>query len=175
MVASDRATDEERPGRRGRPSAADLLAALRPPEHRTTAQRRRVIEAIAAAEEPMTIESVCRALSAGAADRSTVYRILDLLERLGFMRHVHGATGIAYYFVRPAGRLHLACTGCGAPVAVDDPAIGQALAAELAQRYDFEVDLGHATIFGVCGGCRAVGRGPGEPHRHQAPDLLPPT
>jgi Fur family ferric uptake transcriptional regulator len=142
------------------PSAAWSAArdALRDRGLRWTPQRRLILEVLAETSGHITgaeLVERCRARDA-ATIPSTVYRTLDVLEQLGYVRHSHGADGREEYHVLPlAEHAHLRCLGCGA--AFD---IGREEATDLVEKLGasrgFSVVLSHVMIGGYCPGCEPV-------------------
>jgi Fur family ferric uptake transcriptional regulator len=129
--------------------------ALRARGLRWTPQRRLILEVLAETTGHSTGSEVvdrCRARDPETTP-STVYRTLDVLEELGYLRHSHGADGREEYHVLPAAEhAHLRCLGCGASWE-----IGAGEARELVDRLgaarEFDVMLSHVSIGGYCRGC----------------------
>jgi Fur family ferric uptake transcriptional regulator len=87
-------------------------------------------------------------------NRSTVYRTLETLEDLGFVRHGHVEDGVArYHLAGETNHLHLICHRCGRAIEVTDLTIGGAFAVALRERYGFRADLTHFPISGLCRDC----------------------
>src|SRR3954464_2827410 len=108
-----------------------LAERLRARGLRMTAQRTQVLEAVMSLEHatPEAIGAVLReqAGTGGAApDASTVYRNLELLERLGLVWHTHLGKGAPVYHAAEHLHLHVVCATCGKISSVDpallDPA-----------------------------------------------------
>lgn len=149
---------------RGRPSPAetwsDAREALRERGLRWTPQRRLILDVLAQTSGHITgadLVERCRVRDA-ATIPSTVYRTLDVLEELGYVRHSHGADGREEYHVLPgAEHAHLRCLGCGAAFDIDRDE-----AAELVERlrtaHGFTVVLSHVMIGGYCPGCDPADR-----------------
>jgi Fur family ferric uptake transcriptional regulator len=138
--------------------AAPLAERLRARGLRLTAQRQRVLEAVAALEHatPEAIGARLReaAGSQGSApDTSTVYRTLELLERLGLVWHTHLGKGAPIYHAAEHPHLHVVCASCG-EVASADPALLADTAERLAAELGFTVDVGHVALSGTCRACR---------------------
>ena len=136
------------------PGADGLDDALRARGLRSTLQRRLVLDAVTALGH-CTPEQVCERVQdvAPALSLSTVYRTLELLERLGVITHTHLGHGAPTY--APASHddhIHLVCRRCGAVVEAD-VAQARALAAEVHERYGFAADVTHLSLDGVCGAC----------------------
>ncbi len=129
--------------------------ALRARGLRWTPQRRLILEVLAGTTGHITgaeLVERCRAHDA-ATIPSTVYRTLDVLEDLGYVRHSHGADGREEYHVLPgAEHAHLRCLGCGSVVEIGrDEAL--ALVGGLGSSRGFTVVLSHVMIGGYCPGC----------------------
>ncbi len=142
---------------------ADARDALRARGLRWTPQRRLVLEVLAETSGHTTGSEVvdrCRARGAETTP-STVYRTLDVLEELGYLRHSHGADGREEYHVLPATEhAHLRCLGCGASWEIEaDEARG--LVDHLGEARSFDVTLSHVSIGGYCRGCGPADAGHG--------------
>ena len=98
-------------------------------------------------------------------DVSTVYRTLDLLCDLGFVRETDLGEGrILYEWADDPDHHHLVCRSCGHVVHVDGSFLDQLWDA-LTHRYGFHVERGYLTGFGSCANCR---------DRREAPPNDPP-
>ena len=138
---------------------AEARDALRGRGLRWTAQRRLILDVLAETSGHITgaeLVERCRARDA-ATIPSTVYRTLDVLEGLGYVRHSHGADGREEYHVLPVGdHAHLRCLGCGAAHDIEREE-AQELVERLGASRGFTVVLSHVMIGGYCPGC--------EPHK----------
>jgi Fur family ferric uptake transcriptional regulator len=125
---------------------------------RLTPQRQRVLAAVTALEHA-TPESIGARLreeagpGGAAPDTSTVYRNLELLERLGLVWHTHLGKGAPVYHVAEHPHLHVVCSSCGEVSSVD-PGILHGAAERLAAEHGFTVDVGHVALTGTCRACR---------------------
>ena len=137
------------------PSLAAALGTLRARGLRISSARRLVLEALFAADGPVTAEEVAGGLDGRlpASDLASVYRNLDTLETLGLVRHVHVGHGPGLYALaghHDAG--YAACERCGRQVALDGDAladIGDAVRAACG----FAPALAHFPIVGLCPEC----------------------
>jgi Fur family ferric uptake transcriptional regulator len=123
---------------------------------RWTPQRRVLIEVLSQTRGHVTgVELIKRCREVDPATiPSTVYRTLDVLERLGMVKHCHGAGGREEFHILPAEEHgHLYCRVCRRSwdIPVDEAA---ALVASLESSRGFEVDLSHVTVVGRCADCR---------------------
>jgi Fur family ferric uptake transcriptional regulator len=139
-------------------SEAPLAERLRTRGLRLTAQRQRVLDAVDALEHatPEAIGARLRedAGPGGAApDPSTVYRTLELLERLGLVWHTHLGKGAPVYHAAEHPHVHVVCASCG-EIASADPQLLAGAAERLAEDLGFTVDVGHVALSGTCRACR---------------------
>ncbi|WP_306743875.1 Fur family transcriptional regulator [Saccharothrix longispora] len=124
---------------------------------RMTPQRQLVLDAVRELGHA-TPEEICRRVrvTAPAVNITTVYRTLDLLDRLGMVRHTHLGHGAPNYSVHAHEHVHLVCHRCGRvdeiPCELMSP-LGGTLEAE----YGFELDASHLALSGTCRECLAAG------------------
>src|SRR3954471_24634482 len=143
----------------GADATVPLAERLRARGLRLTAQRTQVLAAVSALEHatPETIGARLReeAGPGGAApDASTVYRNLEVLERLGLVWHTHLGKGAPVYHAAGEHRhLHVVCQSCGA-IGSADPSLLDGAAERLAADLGFTVDVGHVALSGTCRDCR---------------------
>ena len=128
--------------------------ALRERGYRLTPQRQLVLEAVARLGHatPDEIAADVRRTAAGI-NLSTVYRTLELLERLGLVTHTHLSHGApTYHAADDADHLHLVCRQCGA-IEEAEHAVVDGVLRRLALDHGFEADVAHFAIFGTCRQC----------------------
>jgi len=135
-----------------------LAERLRARGLRLTPQRQQVLATVNALEHgtPDDIAARLRADAGpgGAApDTSTVYRTLELLERLGLVWHTHLGKGAPIYHASEHPHLHVVCSSCG-EVASADPDLLDGAAERLATDLGFTVDVGHVALSGTCRACQ---------------------
>jgi Fur family transcriptional regulator, ferric uptake regulator len=138
-------------------NAPPLAARLRARGLRLTSQRQRVLAAVAALEHGTPEEIHVRLRDdagpdGSAPDTSTVYRTLELLERLGLVWHTHLGKGAPVYHASQHPHLHVVCQSCG-QVSSADPALLDGAAERLAADLGFTVDVGHVALSGTCRAC----------------------
>ncbi|WP_308190232.1 Fur family transcriptional regulator [Pseudonocardia sp. TRM90224] len=123
---------------------------------RMTPQRQLVLDAVRELGHA-TPEQICTQVqrAAPAVNITTVYRTLDLLERIGLVRHTHLGHGAPTYSEREHQHVHLVCHSCG-EVSETPTELMDALAARLRQESGFELDVTHVALSGQCGDCRAA-------------------
>jgi Fur family transcriptional regulator, ferric uptake regulator len=134
---------------------ADWQQQLRAKGYRLTPQRELVLRAVERLGHA-TPDEVLRAVreDSQAVNVSTVYRTLELLEELGLVRHAHiSDRAPTYHSTAGPTHAHLVCSECSRVTELPADDLGQ-LAAHLESDHDFSPDVGHLTIFGLCGSCR---------------------
>jgi Fur family ferric uptake transcriptional regulator len=122
---------------------------------RVTASRRLAVEALYAADEPLTAEQIASGGDGRPAvgDLASVYRNLERLEETGIVRHFHLGHAPALYALAGAPRReYLLCESCGkvtslAPSKLD--AVRRAIRRDLGHEASFT----HFPIGGLCGKC----------------------
>jgi Fur family ferric uptake transcriptional regulator len=132
----------------------EVTEALRRAGHRVTIPTRTVLEALFAADGPVSAEQLA-ARADPPLELPTVYRNLERLEQLGAVRHFHAGHGPGLYALEGGGeREYLACERCARVMAVD-PSRLDALRAGLQREFGFEARFSHFPIVGVCAECAA--------------------
>jgi Fur family ferric uptake transcriptional regulator len=139
-------------------------AALRRTLHqrglRMTPQRQLVLDAVRALGHA-TPEQICARVqtAAPAVNITTVYRTLDLMERIGLVRHTHLGHGAPTYSEQEHQHVHLVCHSCGS-VAESPTRLMDDLAERLRAESDFELDPSHVALSGLCRTCRETQEDP---------------
>jgi Fur family transcriptional regulator, ferric uptake regulator len=89
--------------------------------------------------------------------RATVFRALELFERLGLVERIDLPNGEhAYVVCQPAHHHHVICTGCGRSAEVGDLGIGS-IADEVESETGFIIDSHRIELYGLCPECRTAG------------------
>jgi Fur family ferric uptake transcriptional regulator len=141
-------------------STADVIDILRGRGLRMTPQRRAIVAEIMRTQGHISPTGLVRRVQGEmpGVNASTIYRTLGLLEEVGVLAHAHLEGGAEYHRAEEPRHVHLACSSCGAE---DDLSIGETkeLADLIVARHEFEPDLTHFAISGLCRECRAVDAG----------------
>ena len=141
--------------------AEPLAERLRARGLRLTTPRRQVLAAVTALAHatPEAIGARLREEAAAdgtAPDTSTIYRTLEVLERLGLVWHTHLGKGAPVYHAAEHPHLHVVCQICGEISSVA-PDLLDSAAERLAADLGFIVDVGHVALSGTCRACRNAG------------------
>lgn len=123
---------------------------------RMTPQRQLVLDAVRELVHA-TPEQVCAEVqrAAPAVNITTIYRTLDLLERLGLVRHTHLGHGAPSYSAQEHQHVHLVCHRCG-EVQEAPTALLEELAERLRLASGFRLDASHLALSGLCRSCEEL-------------------
>ncbi|GBD84608.1 ferric uptake regulation protein [bacterium BMS3Abin02] len=138
--------------------AEALVRDLRSEGLRITAARRAMCDALAASRDvhlnATEIRQRAEEVSGIRIDQSTVYRTIDVLERLGVLHHVHLGHGPAIvHLSAETDHQHLVCEHCGKTVDIPVDEVVQAFET-LARRHSFtSIHGSHFAIVGTCEDC----------------------
>jgi Fur family ferric uptake transcriptional regulator len=119
-----------------------------------TPQRQLVLDAVRDLGHA-TPEQICTQVqrAAPAVNITTIYRTLDLMERIGLVRHTHLGHGAPTYSEQEHQHVHLVCHSCGTvqETATD---LMDGLADRLRTESGFDLDASHVALSGLCRTCR---------------------
>jgi Fur family ferric uptake transcriptional regulator len=134
---------------------SDLSARLRRAGYKLTAPRAAVIHVLENGGEhlsPAEVLALGRQTYPGLS-RASVYRTLDLLSELGFIRPIMLGDTCQRYVASEGGHHHLVCSGCGAVYDFERCGVDR-LAAALAEEYHFEIRSHLLEFYGLCQRCQ---------------------
>ena len=134
----------------------NMTDALSQRGYRMTPQRMMIVASIESAENHISAEDIFRQVVAKYpnVNVSTVYRTLELLEKLGLVTKTEMGVGhIVYHPLEKGHHHHLICRECGNVVNLDESVLTP-LKESLQQNYQFTAELRHLGIMGLCAECR---------------------
>jgi len=134
----------------------DIIHKLGELGYRLTPQRLMVVKAVEEADRHISAEEIYLQVRARYPHMniSTVYRTLELLSELGLVTETDMGDGrVRYHSIGKGHHHHLVCEKCGAIIDVEESMLTP-LWNEIGQRYDFEVNMKHLALFGLCAKCR---------------------
>ncbi|MBV8932118.1 MAG: transcriptional repressor [Kutzneria sp.] len=122
---------------------------------RMTPQRQLVLDAVRELAHA-TPEQICQHVrrTASTVNITTIYRTLELLERLGLVRHTHLGHGAPFYSADEHEHVHLVCHRCGQVIEVPCTLL-DGLGALLDSELGFQLDASHLALSGICRDCGA--------------------
>lgn len=136
----------------------DLFRALASRGQRLTRTRRAVVEALAAAREPVSVRALHDAVGAQTADLVTIYRTLRWLQDAGVARAVVTGPGAERYeLIAPGGHAHhLRCDRCGGVRTITVCGVEREAMERIEREYRFTVHHHTLTFHGRCAECAAM-------------------
>ena len=147
------------------PDMDAAVDALRSHGLRVSAARRLVLEALFAADGPISAEQVADGLAGRLprSDLASVYRNLETLEEMGLVRHFHLGHGPGLYGLTGVHeREYLVCDSCSSVRAVA-PEDMDTVRSLIQHEFGFEARFSHFPIVGLCAECA----GEELPHRSE--------
>ncbi len=137
------------------PDVETAIEALRAKGMRISSARRLVLEALYAADAPISAEQIADGLAGRLprSDLASVYRNLETLEQVGLVRHSHFGHGPGLYMPTGASeREYLVCNSCNTVTAVE-PSEMDDLRVLIHERFGYEARFSHFPILGLCADC----------------------
>jgi len=128
---------------------------------RVSAARRLVLEALLAADGPMSAEQIAQGIGGRvpSSDIASVCRNLQAFEDVGRVRHVHRGHGPGLHALAVAGeREYLTCERCADYRAVAPEEL-DAVRELVERRFGYRASFTHFPIVGLCPSCAAAVRG----------------
>jgi Fur family ferric uptake transcriptional regulator len=136
-------------------SVEDALQTVRDHGLRASAARRLVLQALHAADGPMSADQIADGIGGRVprSDLTSVYRNLETLEEVGLVSHVHLGHGPGLYALNLDGeREWLTCERCGDFRAVD-PARLDGVRAAIEAAFGYRASFAHFPVVGLCESC----------------------
>jgi len=125
---------------------------------RVSAARRLVVEALLAADGPMSAEQIAEGIGGRVpcSDIASVYRNLQAFEDIGLVRHVHLGHGPGLHALAVAGeREYLTCERCADYRAVAPEELDE-VRDLIERRFGYRARFTHFPIVGLCASCAAA-------------------
>jgi len=126
---------------------------------RTSAARRMVLEALMAADGPLSAEQIAERVGGPVpcAEISSVYRNLQALEDIGIVRHVHLGHGPGLHVLVLSGeREYITCERCTSHRALRPEQLA-AVRQLIHEQFGYRASFTHFPIVGLCAACQAKG------------------
>ena len=140
----------------------EAIRAVRQGGMRLSTARRLVLEALFAADGPISAVHLAHTLS---IDETSVYRNLEVLERHGLIRHVHLGHGPGLYVLVGHHEVeYLYCERCDKVTAVTADELDP-IRKSIKKRFGYEARFTHFPIVGLCEHCAATSSPAASPDR----------
>jgi Fur family transcriptional regulator, ferric uptake regulator len=133
------------------------MAVMRERGLRVSAARRLVLEALLAADGPMSAEQIAEGIGGRvpSSDIGSVYRNLQALEDIGLVRHVHLGHGPGLHALAVTGdREYLTCERCADYRALPTEEL-DAVRGLIEHQFGYRASFIHFPIVGLCPSCAA--------------------
>lgn len=133
----------------------DIAGELSKQGYRLTPQRMMILSAIENSDDHISAEEIYTQVVAKYpnVNISTVYRNLELLNKLGLVTETDMGEGrVRYHPLEKGHHHHLVCRQCGAIIDLDESLLAP-LKDALLRQYQFVADLRHLAILGHCVNC----------------------
>lgn len=136
-----------------------VVATLRQHGYKLTSQRRAVVRTIVSSQGHLTPSAIYAKVHQKYPNIGlvTIYRTLDMLDKLGLICEVHVGGGCRSYLVRRPSEHHhhLICSDCGAVVDFTDCDLSE-LEQRLSQETGFEIKSHLLELLGRCQSCQKI-------------------
>ena len=136
---------------------SSAMALMRQRGLRVSAARRLVLEALLAADGPMSAEQIAEGIGGRvpSSDIGSVYRNLQALEDIGVVRHVHLGHGPGLHALAVAGeREYLTCERCADYRALPTQEL-DTVRGLIEHQFGYRASFIHFPIVGLCPSCAA--------------------
>ncbi len=122
---------------------------------RITGPRREIWKLFQNSPHGMTITEAVEAVQEKRIGLATVYRTVEVLERIGLLRRVHNSQGDHLFVTSRPGHYHpLVCRSCGKVLEFETCDL-QELEQRLAEASGFKVEGHELEVYGTCPECQA--------------------
>ena len=131
------------------------IATLKEKGLKLTPQRRLIVDAIHEADAHLTAEEIIARVQARMPEvnKSTIYRTLELLERMGCVFKSDLEDHAVYHHAEGGHHHHLVCSKCGRTIECDEELFAT-VEESLANKHGFSVNFKHLVISGLCEECK---------------------
>lgn len=135
----------------------EIIRLLRDEGYRITQPRIAIVDAILATPGGFTADGLYDQLRGVAGiGRATVFRTVDTLAGLGYLRRLHDEEHCSQYIhTTPGHHHHLICTACHRVVEFDGCTV-DALTSELSAQTQFRIQGHWLELFGLCPDCQSA-------------------
>jgi Fur family transcriptional regulator, ferric uptake regulator len=135
----------------------ELAARLRLKSRKLTGPRQAILEVLRRQAHPVSIKDIFSALSKTDCDLATVYRSVNLLERIGMVKRFDFGDAVARFELLREGddghHHHLVCTRCAEIIEIDECAMAE-LQEQIAMKNGFKAVTHRLEFFGICPACQ---------------------
>jgi len=140
-----------------------LTSRLRRHSRKITSPRQAVLEILRKHPHPLTNKEIFAAMPKNRCDLATIYRTLDMLEKMGAVKRFDFGDGAARFELVGEGdsghHHHLVCTRCSTIVEIEECFLRE-IESRLAAANGFTAVTHKLEFFGICSRCRRRSKSP---------------
>lgn len=120
-----------------------------------TPQRRLILDIIHKSSDHITGEDIIQVVQAKmpGVNKSTIYRTLDLLEKLGCVCKSESNDRFIYHHEEEGHHHHLVCSQCGTSIDCEED-LFTPVEKSLRTKFGFHAKFKHVVIKGICKNCK---------------------
>jgi Fur family ferric uptake transcriptional regulator len=134
-----------------------LTGRLRQQARKITGPRAAILEILRRHPHPLTNKEIFRALPKGGGDLATIYRAMQMLEKLGMVKRFDFGDSVARFELVAEGddghHHHLVCTRCAAVVEISE-CFPAEIERRIAHTNGFTAVTHRLEFFGLCPNCQ---------------------
>lgn len=134
-----------------------LMSRLRREDKKITGPRAAILQILRHHRHPLATKQIHAEIPAAGCDLATVYRAMQMLEKLGMIKRFDLGDGVARYELIDEGDdqhfHHLICTRCAGVVKIRE-CFPAEIEERIAARNGFRAVTHRLEFFGVCPGCQ---------------------
>jgi Fur family ferric uptake transcriptional regulator len=136
---------------------SSLAIRLRRESRKITGPRAAILKILHLHRHPLTTKEIHMELAAGSCDLATIYRAMQMLEKMGMVRRSDFGDGTARFELVAEGENHhvhhLICTQCAQAVKISE-CFPADIERRIAQTNGFAAVTHRLEFFGVCPACQ---------------------
>lgn len=136
---------------------SSLTTRLRREDRKITGPRAAILEILRQHPHPLTNKQIFAELPKGECDLATIYRAMQMLEKLGMVKRFDFGDGAARFELVEEGddghHHHLICTQCAQVVEIEE-CFPAEIERRIARRNGFHAVTHRLEFFGVCPSCQ---------------------
>jgi Fur family ferric uptake transcriptional regulator len=136
---------------------SSLTTRLRREDRKITGPRAAILEILRQHRHPLTNKEIFADLPKGECDLATIYRAMQLLEKLGMVKRFDFGDGVARFELVGEGddghHHHLICTECAEVVEIEE-CFPAEIERRIASKNRFQAVTHRLEFFGVCPDCQ---------------------
>lgn len=140
-----------------KPEFSSLTTRLRREDRKITGPRAAILEILHQHRHPLTIKEIFAELPTGECDLATIYRAMQMLEKLGMVKRFDFGDGVARFELVAEGAdshyHHLICTRCAQTVKIEE-CFPAEIERRIAGANGFAGVTHRLEFFGVCPACQ---------------------